>query len=1129
VGCSVKKKLIADNFSSVWDSFWNDLIESEEQSGAIKQIENDIGATDADQGEGDVNEINNAPEDDEDSPSSSPVCLNGALTTCNKMYDLTEDWNASSYYPLAYSGVFYNLDPAQQQYGFNNEYYYNLENLEINGTATDFFGFKCMKYNGDDEHPILYLGGRSTTTPVSAVFELNLQTKKIKPILVADDDDSEFLCIDMIGKKHLLIGGKGFTNVIKYIDGRATTGLQTAIPLIIMNTETYDVTLLYDATTTPRIINPIPGQTKVNKICVCKNKKVINENEKTSYHEYVGLFGGNIQIATAGGATPNIINIGCVVIKITINNSNPAVVAKMCCIDKNVEDGTTTNVIRGFELLPPAEDQIVNVTSIVCDEEEESSTAKNKTTFYVGGYFNTFSYVDDYDRFEKAQAIAAAGGPAVILNNFIKNGKCNSILKVSITTTYKNPNYQNQCTFEPIETNAEDLVFHASLALHKANSNNYLLAFTACVDKMSIDPVNNRVIRTNLNVFNVKKRVNAQIVIPTPNSRSGSAAIIKTEYVHQCFTIVEDVQSKKHIAVMSYTVNRREINGYSFTCELNMEARVPLRVVESTCNNEEVTRQNNSVTDVCGIKNNNGNQIDLYIVRENVTIIREKQNQILYPLTVKSNYQQIGSWNMATATMTNDESSESESDISKEIETFFRFVDSVMELSKIYKKYPSTMLFLQNIDYRDKNEKITENYLQKMHAELMLKTSMNSVSASKKVKIEKSCNDVFLNLNKMLDIWSTMISNTTLFVTPSGLDEREINEILFLKIKSFYDSFIFLLIYAGCINLAQLLCNNYTVSVLSNANGLPDSPDYFLLNKMNIKSKFMTVFTTVGGFGYEDINNKFKEMFSEKAQRYDKTFPNIRICSNSETHTGIAHIMHGVSGQLDMLINSETKQKALQNKIYKSDETFFIENSDFFKTVMADDSINTIDRIEFCSFYKFQQHIHLFRTNVGGMIDTTVYASINIDSDVKIDSSKVLDFLKLIIDYFKRLPGPPPVIDTGIGGPVNRIIFGGDFGCNLLHDTSVCSQFSKHGMKIYTMPNNSNAFVDSKNVSGNQMFVVDANVMNLLPPSVGGGENAKPKQRLKIGDPIQSNYNYADDQTKLVIVNHKKKTRRRYK
>ena len=1133
VGCSVKKKLIADNFSSVWDSFWNDLIESEEQAGAIKQIENDIGAT-TEVGEGDdddqEDEINNAPEDDEDSSSSAPVCLNGALTTCKKMYDLAEDWDASSYYPLAYSGVFYNLDPALQ-YGFNNEYYYNLENLEINASGTYFFGFKCMKYNGDDEYPILYLGGTSTTTPVSAVFELNLQTKKMKPILAAVDANNEILCMDMIGNKHLLIGGK-FNNVIKYIDGRATAPLTTVIPFIIMNTETYEITTLYDnADGTPRIDKLIP-ETKVNKICICKNRKVINENEKTSYHEYVGLFGGNIQIETAGtGGIPNIINIGCVVIKIPINNSNPQVVARMCCIDKNVEDGAP-DVTRGFALLPATADQIVNVTSIVCDDEqEEPSVAKNKTTFYVGGYFNTFSYVD-YDRFEKAQAIAAAGGPAVILNNFIKNGNCNSILKVSITTTYNDPNYQNKCTFEPIETNTNknNIVFNASLSLHRANSKNYLLAFTAFFDKTeSRLDMNASRVTTTLNVFNLKARVNSQIAIEIPD-------IIKSSYVHQCFTVVKDVQSKKYIAVMNYTFkNGGDNNGYSFTCELSMDARVPLRVVESKCNDENVTRQDNSVTDVCGIKNKNGNQVDLYVAHENVPIIAEKKNQILYPLTVKSNYQQIGSWNMASTNESN------ASDASGESETFFRFTDSVMELSKIYKEYPSTMLFLQNVDYRDKNEKITKNELQKMYSELILKTSMDPIPDPKVIEIENSCNNVFFKLNVMLDIWSIMISDITSFPDAVSADAYDINAMLFTKIKNFYDNLIFLLIYAGCINLAQLLCNNYTASVLSNANGRTGSPDFFLLSQMDVKRKFMTVFTTVG-FGDENINNKFKKMFSEKAQLYDKTFPDIIICSNSETHTGTAHVIHGFSKQLDMPINSETKQKALQNKIYKSNETFFNENSDFFKTVMASDSINTIDQINFCSFYKFQRvdAKGLFRTNVGGMIDTTVYASINIDSDVKIDSSKVLDFLKLIIDYFKRLPGSP-VIDTGIGGPVNRIIFGGDFGCNLLHDASVCSQFSKHGMKIYTMPNNSNAFVDAKNVSGNQMFVVDANVMSssLLQLSVGGGGgndgvvNVNAKQRLKIGEPIQSNYNYADAQTnpniKLVIVNHKKKTKRRYK
>lgn len=526
---------------------------------------------------------------------------------------------------------------------------------------------------------------------------------------------------------------------------------------------------------------------------------------------------------------------------------------------------------------------------------------------------------------------------------------------------------------------------------------------------------------------------------------------------------------------MNYTFkNGTEINGYSFTCELNMDAQAPLRVVESKCNDEAVTFQDNSVTDVCGIKNKNGTQIDLYVARENVPV---RPIQILYPLTVKSNYQQIGSWNMAT-------NESNASDASGESEIFFRFVDSIMELNKIYKEYPSTILFLQNVDYRDKNEKITESELQKMHDELASKTyfggDYNSDPRNPKViEIEKSCNDVFHKLNEMLGIWTIMISNATSFSAPTGASTYDINNILFTKIKSFYDNFIFLLIYAGCVNLAQILCNNYTVCVLSNANGLVGSPDAFLLDQMNVKSKFMTVFTTVG-FGDENINKKFKKMFSEKAQLYDQTFPDIIICSNSETHTGTAYIMRGLNVYLNMLINSEVKQKALQNKIYKSNETFFNENGDFFRTVMASDSINTIDQIKFCSFYKFKRLINgtPFNTDFGGMIDATIYASVNIDSDVKIDSSKVLDFLKLIIDYFKRLPGSP-VIDIGIGGPINRIIFGGKFGCNLLHDASVCLQFAKHGMKIYTMPNNSNAFIDTtKNVSGNQMFVVDANVMS---------------------------------------------------
>ncbi len=88
-------------------------------------------------------------------------------------------------------------------------------------------------------------------------------------------------------------------------------------------------------------------------------------------------------------------------------------------------------------------------------------------------------------------------------------------------------------------------------------------------------------------------------------------------------------------------------------------------------------------------------------------------------------------------------------------------------------------------------------------------------------------------------------------------------------------------------------------------------------------------------------------------------------------------------------------------------------------------------------------------------------------------------------------------------------------------------------MKIYTMPNNSNAFVDNTNVSGNQMFIVDASLLSSSSSSssslqVGGkqSENKNIIKRLTIGEPLKND----DDQTmKLIIINHRKKTRRRYK
>jgi hypothetical protein len=184
------------------------LIDSQEQATTTKQLENEIGI---EAGEGEVEGDGEGEEGEgegegkgegagKDDSVTAPVCLKNARTTCKRMYEVSTDWNLSSYYPLAYNGVLYNTDsdPSQQQYGFNNEYYYNIEPtnyLQTNPEGDLFYGFKCMKYNGDSANPILYVGGKyrnvSTGEIMSGVFEFNLNEKKIKPILVVTDENSE--------------------------------------------------------------------------------------------------------------------------------------------------------------------------------------------------------------------------------------------------------------------------------------------------------------------------------------------------------------------------------------------------------------------------------------------------------------------------------------------------------------------------------------------------------------------------------------------------------------------------------------------------------------------------------------------------------------------------------------------------------------------------------------------------------------------------------------------------------------------------------------------------------------------------------------------------------------------------
>ena len=85
------------------------------------------------------------------------------------------------------------------------------------------------------------------------------------------------------------------------------------------------------------------------------------------------------------------------------------------------------------------------------------------------------------------------------------------------------------------------------------------------------------------------------------------------------------------------------------------------------------------------------------------------------------------------------------------------------------------------------------------------------------------------------------------------------------------------------------------------------------------------------------------------------------------------------------------------------------------------------------------------------------------------------------------------------------------------------------------MPKNASSLIDVTNVSANQMFVVDVNLENAPSSSFasslrGGGtleEYPKRVKRLTIGKNLENDNE--NENMKLMIINNKKKTRRRYK
>jgi hypothetical protein len=224
--------------------------------------------------------------------------------------------------------------------------------------------------------------------------------------------------------------------------------------------------------------------------------------------------------------------------------------------------------------------------------------------------------------------------------------------------------------------------------------------------------------------------------------------------------------------------------------------------------------------------------------------------------------------------------------------------------------------------------------------------------------------------------------------------------------------------------------------------------------------------------------------------------------------------VYNYNQNLNSLITLKS-QDNLENKIYEyGKDDFFDTNDQFYIDYITDNIGNTRKKIKFCSFYKFNRMtlppVVLFN-DIGNADSETVYASVDISGE-GINSGQVFEFLDVIRKYFTSLRSGTVIVDIGISGPIKRLIIGGDFGCNLLHDVEVCRKFKSKQMKIYTRRDNQNAFNDSEGT--NHVFMID---VDLEPVAQVGGNNQKQK-RICIGERIEENNR---------VLSNKRRTRRK--
>ena len=740
VGCAVKKNLIASNFSAVWDNFWEDLIKSEEQGkfddqlaievegkeGEGKEGEGKEGEGEGKEGEGKGKE-GEGKEGEGEGKESSTECLELAKQRGARMYSLPGDWNVSNYWPIKYNDVYYNIRVNEnEKHRFNNEFFYDLDRTQLTphrraagGLPDSYLGFKCMAYYKNGNNPILFLGDMgSQALPVAQpgrVYKLDLNTHKLTKF-IETEVNRNVLCMDILDVEgedgYMLVGGN-FTRITTFSYdsvGNNVVAVQVAavdVGAAMINLKTYEVIKLFSEV--PGVAAPnLNGVVSiVQKVHICKTKKIVKAKgvgaQAESVEGYIAVIGGVFRIDITNDNNDNappllnnrerIENIGCVLIRKNANNTNMearlvAVDSKVALTPANISRIGHTNAGRFI------------VHSIVCQENED----KSETIFFIGGRFNEYTAID-YVAYEAAKAV---GG--VVVRRPVPMAPvptCNGIIKLTLKCEYDKDDttskYNQASVIEPVHVNAggnAHEIVYASLQYGLINKKKYLFCLTGF-----LNPVAANTVYTRLNIFDLESNMNViqttDILVPPP------ALVTIANYNSQTLLLTKDDSdgdNVQNVLIMSITTGQNPAHiNYTFTCNVSSLAAA-IQFFPAASNVNRYIGRDNIIMDMI-YREDTG---EVFIAHQNILIANLTRTE--YPLTVRSNYQEIGEWKLE---------SESKTD---EFNKFDDFIDKVIEMRKIFKLNPSMELFLQGVDVRDYNgvdSKITKTRLEKMSNDLI--------------------------------------------------------------------------------------------------------------------------------------------------------------------------------------------------------------------------------------------------------------------------------------------------------------------------------------------------------------------------------------------------------------------------